>query len=69
MKISPEFAAQLSSVAMFRLLSLFGVFYLISFGAKSEAQAPVNNYQVVHVYPHDPEAFTQGLVFVDGHLY
>lgn len=26
-------------------------------------------YQVVHVYPHDPHAFTQGLVFVDGHLY
>ncbi len=25
--------------------------------------------RIVHVYPHDPEAFTQGLVFVDGHLY
>ena len=26
-------------------------------------------YQVVHSYPHDPKAFTQGLIFLDGHLY
>lgn len=25
--------------------------------------------EVVERYPHDPAAFTQGLVFVDGHLY
>jgi len=31
--------------------------------------APVSSYQVVHVYPHDPEAFTQGLVFNGGLLY
>jgi glutamine cyclotransferase len=24
---------------------------------------------VVHVYPHDAKAFTQGLIYVDGHLY
>ena len=29
---------------------------------------PIYGYQVVHVYPHDPEAFTQGLVFHDGKL-
>jgi len=28
-----------------------------------------DTYQVVHVYPHDPQAFTQGLIFLDGHLY
>jgi glutamine cyclotransferase len=28
-----------------------------------------NRYQVVHTYPHDDAAFTQGLVFVDGQLY
>jgi glutamine cyclotransferase len=32
------------------------------------AQTP-DTYQVVHAYPHDAQAFTQGLVFVDGHLY
>jgi glutamine cyclotransferase len=26
-------------------------------------------YRILHTYPHDPHAFTQGLVFVDGHLY
>jgi glutamine cyclotransferase len=29
----------------------------------------VSDYNIVHMYPHDPNAFTQGLVFVDGHLY
>ncbi len=28
-----------------------------------------DTYRIVHVYPHDPHAYTQGLVFVDGHLY
>ena len=26
-------------------------------------------FRVIHAYPHDPRAFTQGLVFVDGTLY
>ena len=30
---------------------------------------PADRYQVVHVFPHDPSAFTQGLVYADGHLY
>ncbi len=28
-----------------------------------------DSYRIVHVYPHDPKAFTQGLVYRDGHLY
>ncbi len=28
-----------------------------------------DSYQVVHVYPHDRNAFTQGLIYLDGHLY
>jgi glutamine cyclotransferase len=28
-----------------------------------------DSYQIVHVYPHDSNAFTQGLIYVDGHLY
>jgi glutamine cyclotransferase len=38
-------------------------------GAQRRATAPVSGYQVVRVYPHDPQAFTQGLVFADGVLY
>ena len=26
-------------------------------------------YQVVHVYPHDRAAFTQGLIYLDGYLW
>ena len=37
--------------------------------AQRQAAAPVSGYQVVRVYPHDREAFTQGLVFADGVLY
>lgn len=33
------------------------------------AQAPQYGYQVVHVYPHDHDAFTQGLEFRAGVLY
>jgi glutamine cyclotransferase len=28
-----------------------------------------DSYRVIHTYPHDPDAYTQGLVIVDGHLY
>ncbi|MDP3716667.1 MAG: glutaminyl-peptide cyclotransferase [Acidobacteriota bacterium] len=31
--------------------------------------APVQGYKLVATYPHDPTAFTQGLVFADGQLY
>ena len=33
------------------------------------ACAAAQDYTIVHTYPHDPRAFTQGLVFTDGHLY
>ena len=28
-----------------------------------------DTYRIVHTYPHDPQAYTQGLLFEDGHLY
>jgi glutaminyl-peptide cyclotransferase len=31
--------------------------------------APEYTFKVVHVFPHDPAAFTQGLVYHDGFLY
>jgi glutamine cyclotransferase len=34
----------------------------------SRAAVPVYGYEVVNTFPHDPEAFTQGLVFHDGAL-
>jgi glutaminyl-peptide cyclotransferase len=52
---------RLSSLAL-ALLSLATV------GAAAWS-APVETYHVVRTYPHDPQAFTQGLLFADGHLY
>jgi glutamine cyclotransferase len=55
------------------LARLFLVVSVVVTSVASEAQPPAprlyDSYRVVHVYPHDADAFTQGLVFVDGHLY
>jgi glutaminyl-peptide cyclotransferase len=28
-----------------------------------------DGYRIINTYPHDPRAFTQGLVYIDGHMY
>jgi glutamine cyclotransferase len=38
-------------------------------GCAASAEVPVQGYQLVRAYPHDPSAFTQGLFFRDGILY
>jgi glutamine cyclotransferase len=37
--------------------------------AVSDQNIPVYTYDVINSWPHDPDAFTQGLVFHDGKLY
>src|SRR5215203_7542608 len=37
--------------------------------AAAGTPAPVHTFKVVRSYPHDRQAFTQGLEFVDGVLY
>ena len=37
--------------------------------AKTNAAVPVYTYEVVKTYPHDPNAFTEGLFFYKGFLY
>jgi glutaminyl-peptide cyclotransferase len=37
--------------------------------AHQNSRAPIWRHDVVRAYPHDPEAFTQGLVYRDGFLY
>jgi glutamine cyclotransferase len=39
-----------------------------SYGA-NEPPIPVYTYKVVHEYPHDPNAFTEGLFYLNGYLY
>jgi glutamine cyclotransferase len=45
--------------------------FLATWTARAQrlASAPVAGYEIVRSYPHDPGAFTQGLVFADGILY
>ena len=35
----------------------------------SQAETPIYSYRIVAKYPHDPNAFTQGLLFENGFLY
>ena len=42
--------------------------FTVSFAAHALLFA-ADTYRIVLTYPHDPQAYTQGLVFVDGHLY
>jgi glutaminyl-peptide cyclotransferase len=51
------------------LLALFLVIVAASTIGETPAWRHAAGYQVVRTYPHDSQAFTQGLIFVDGHLY
>src|SRR5882762_5129001 len=61
---------QVSWFVMFRrkLLTICWLSAAI-FSAGSLHAQHADGYQIVHAYPHDPDAFTQGLIYVDGHLY
>jgi glutaminyl-peptide cyclotransferase len=43
-----------------------GAVIFVCFGLQAFA---ADTYRIVHVYPHDRQAFTQGLIFLDDHLY
>ncbi len=47
----------------------FAAGFAISGCSAAEADVPVYDYQVVNTYPHDDDAYTQGLIFLDGYLY
>jgi glutamine cyclotransferase len=48
---------------------LISPFVLAQQTDNSRSSAPVFGYKIINVFPHDPEAFTQGLVFHKGALY
>jgi glutaminyl-peptide cyclotransferase len=61
-------------------LALSGILIARRFGSELETKADavipetksvarVYGYEVVREYPHDPDAFTQGLIYLDGFLY
>ena len=51
---------------------LVAIAALSAFGCGPASQAggiPEYGYEIVHTYPHDPLAYTQGLFYLDGVLY
>ena len=52
-----------------RVLILFAAMAACACGPASQAGVPEYGYDVVHVYPHDRTAFTEGLFYLDGFLY
>jgi glutaminyl-peptide cyclotransferase len=54
---------------MTRLLRLSFAVWAMAWGAISQAAIPTYDYEVVHTYPHDASAFTEGLFYLNGYLY
>lgn len=50
------------------VLRSFAMAMLLFFAVGNLAHA-ADGYRVIHAYPHDSQAFTQGLIYLDGHLY
>ncbi len=65
-----------SIILLLGLLAFVGLVYFYSCSCSPESPlpttsnvTPVYTYKVVNTYPHDQNAFTQGLVFEDGALF
>ncbi len=40
-----------------------------SFLLLKTTKAPISNIKIINIFPHDPESYTQGLVYHQGYLY
>lgn len=45
------------------------IFAVLSNGSSENGPVVVQTFEVVNSYPHDPNAYCQGLAYEDGHLY
>jgi glutamine cyclotransferase len=54
---------------LFTLLILISLAWIYTRFLENNNPSENISYEVVEVFPHDPEAFTQGLVFHEGNLY
>jgi glutaminyl-peptide cyclotransferase len=52
-----------------RALKIIIVLGAIAWAGSSQAAIPVYGYDIVHTYPHDTSAFTEGLFYLNGFLY
>ena len=51
------------------LFSLRRTLVLLALATSVIAARADDSYRIVHTYPHDSRAYTQGLIYADGHLY
>ena len=56
-------------VPIFFLLVLGGILVLYSLNSIYSPTAHLYSYKIINTFTHDPNAFTQGLVWENGHLY
>ena len=56
-------------IPMIRRLTYLLAFAMLACCTQAGAAIPVYGYKVVHVYPHDISAYTEGLFYKDGFLY
>jgi len=63
-------AGRLSLIAVTAaIFSISGLLFLFLPWQEAAEGPQVYGYKIVNVYPHDPSAFTQGLIYEDGFLY
>src|ERR1700692_1634156 len=51
------------------LAAASGMVLAMAWALASRAATPTYDVEVVHTYPHDPAAFTEGLFYLNGYLY
>jgi glutaminyl-peptide cyclotransferase len=52
-----------------RKLKFFCVLWVLTWGVAARAAIPIYDFEIVHTYPHDTSAFTEGLFYLNGFLY
>jgi glutaminyl-peptide cyclotransferase len=52
-----------------RLLRIGCLVWTVASASPLAAAVPAYGFDIVHTYPHDPDAFTEGLFYLDGYLY
>jgi len=54
---------------MDRCALIVAISLLFTLSAVAQHAPKADTFKVIHTYPHDADAFTQGLIYQDGHLY
>jgi glutaminyl-peptide cyclotransferase len=68
-KMSPAGQFKMSPAGQFKMSRTLVFAFLLALACGLNAATPEYGYRVVHVYPHDRTAFTQGLEYRGGFLY